>query len=157
MQNKQIQALAINQGNLNLDQIVGDNKLYPIIEGYTTIKSRRCLVAVTSDMKTLIRKDQMDEGVVDIPLIIRKIFPTASTWHGVSIPDLTEDKQKALSKLKNLGLDSATQSILPMYLVNKNRLNNPNDLRVFMPRKIIDVKSGSTNDVVTPMLSLIHI
>lgn len=151
IQNKQIQAEAVGLGGLQLDKIEGENQLYPIYEGYTTLEEKRCLIAFAQDKKTVLRYSPLREDTMDLPLVIRKIFPMATTWYGVSIPDLTEDKQRALSKLKNLGLDAAIQSILPMYLHADGRLKNPNDLRVFMPRKMIAVKGGNVDNVVAPL------
>ena len=79
IQNKQVQAEAMNKGSLMLDKIEGENQLFPIFEGYTTFDGKRCFIAVTQDKQTVLRYDEYDKDTMDLPLVIRKVFPMVTT------------------------------------------------------------------------------
>ena len=64
------------------------------------------------------------------PMIDRPIYPIAHDWDGVSIPDLTEDKQRARSVMQNLGIKIAKTGLNPGYLYDTNKIKNKSDLNV---------------------------
>ena len=74
-------------------------------------------------------------------------MPHASS--SVSIPDLIEDKQRGKAVLINLGMESAIADLYPMYLYNKKKIKNKNDLN-FEFNKFIGV-NGSVADTMTPI------
>ncbi|MBM3283377.1 hypothetical protein FJY90_03935, partial [Candidatus Gottesmanbacteria bacterium] len=62
------------------------------------------------------------------PIIDRPLYPTAHDFDGTSIPDLTEDKQRARAVAQNLGLRAMKADLYPMYIYDSNKILNPKDL-----------------------------
>ena len=73
----------------------------------------------------------------------------ATDWDGVSIPDLTEDKQRARAVLLNIGLQSAKADVTPTYLFDQTRIKNKNDLN-FKINKFIGV-DGRVDNAIAPV------
>lgn len=86
------------------------------------------------------------------PLIDRPLYPTSHDWDGTSIPDLTEDKQRARAITQNLGISSMKADLYPMYIYDSNRITNRKDLdfnfNKFIP---IDSKDRSVADAIMPL------
>jgi len=126
-----------------------ENAEYALLDWYTHIKGKKYLVTVGNSQTKLVRLTLIKEDIW--PAINRKLFPSAHDWDGVSVPDLTEDKQRARAILQNLGLMSAKADVEPMYLFNEDRIKNRSDLR-FGFNKFIRVQgAGAVNDAVQPM------
>ena len=87
------------------------------------------------------------------PIIDRPLYPTSHDWDGTSIPDLTEDKQRARAVAQNLGLKNMKADLYPMYIYNTNKITNRNDLNFDFDKYIgVNVKTGeSLNDSIEPM------
>lgn len=83
----------------------------------------------------------------------RPLFPTSHNWDGTSIPDLTEDKQRARAVAQNLGLDAMKADLYPMYIYNSNKIKNKNDLNFnfnkFIPAEVAD--GQSVLDAIQPL------
>src|SRR3990167_11372046 len=73
----------------------------------------------------------------------------AKDWDGVSIPDLTEDKQRARAVLLNIGMTSAKGEVPPTYLFDQTRIKNKNDLN-FRINKFIPV-DGRVDNAIAPV------
>ncbi|MCR4306303.1 MAG: hypothetical protein NUV73_04445 [Candidatus Daviesbacteria bacterium] len=82
-------------------------------------------------------------------VIDRPLYPTSHDWDGTSIPDITEDKQRARAIATNLGLDAMKADLYPMYIFDTNRIKNRNDLN-FNFNKFIP-SDGPTNGAIEPM------
>jgi hypothetical protein len=79
------------------------------------------------------------------PVVHRKLFPTAHQWDSVSIPDLTEDKQRLRAILLNLGIKQMKSGLFGMYLYDKNKIKNKADLNFDFDKQIpVDVKKGDS-------------
>lgn len=79
------------------------------------------------------------------PIIDRPLYPTSHDWDGTSIPDLTEDKQRARAVAQNLGLKAMKADLYPMYIYNTNKISNKNDLNFDFDKYIAaDLKPGET-------------
>ena len=72
------------------------------------------------------------------PVVERSIFPMSHEYDGVSVPDLTEDKQRKKAVLLNLGVNSAEAAEYPMYLFDQTKIRNKSDLN-FEQNKFIPV------------------
>lgn len=85
--------------------------------------------------------------------IDRPLYPTSHNWDGTSIPDLTEDKQRARAVAQNLGLNAMKADLYPMYIYDTNRIKNKGNLgfnfNKFIPA---DVQPGqSVEGSIVPM------
>jgi hypothetical protein len=124
-----------------------ENYEYTLLEWFTTVDGEKKIITTANGNKLVVREQDINGD--RWPIIDRALFPIAHDWDGVSIPDLIEDKQRARAKMINLGLDSAIADLHPMYLYNKKKIRNKNDLN-FAFNKMVGV-SGDVNNAVMPM------
>lgn len=125
-----------------------NNYEFNLLNWFTTIKNKKYLVTLGNSRSLLIRLIPLNYGGL-WPIIDRALYPMAHDWDGVSIPDITEDKQRARAILLNLGLKSAKGDAMPQYLFDRTRIKNTNDLNS-RHSKYIPV-DGRTDGAVMPM------
>lgn len=105
--------------------LVGANQDYRMLEWFTFFKgkddTKAKLVFVTlgNKRKLITRYKVLDE--LDMPIIDRRIYPNG-TFDGVSIMDLTEDKQRGRATIQNLALKAVKAGVHPMYLFNSTKV-----------------------------------
>lgn len=125
-----------------------NNYEFNLLNWFTTIQGEKYLVTLGNCRSTLIRLVKLNYD--DIwPIVDRTLYPMAHDWDGVSIPDLTEDKQRMRAVLLNLGMISAKADALPRYLYDKNRIKNTNDLN-YRANKYIGV-DGRVDNAMQPV------
>lgn len=122
----------------------GDNATYRCLEWVTNYKGKLILATLSDNRKRVIRYTELKGKY--IPIIDRALYPIANDWDGVSIPDLTEDKQRTRAKLTNLGVKVAESGLYPMYLFDTNRIKNRADLN-YEQNKFIGVDGNPTGAV----------
>jgi len=87
------------------------------------------------------------------PIIDRPLYPTSHDWDGTSIPDLTEDKQRARAVAQNLGLQAMTADLYPMSIYDTNKISNRKDLKwgfnKFIP---VDPKGERLDTAIMPIM-----
>lgn len=147
------EARAMAQGytrNSTAEESLGkfNNYEFNLLNWFTTIKGERYLVTLGNCRTTLVKLVKLKYGK-RWPIIDRPFYPMSHDWDGVSIPDLTEDKQRAKAILMNLGLKSATSEALPQYLYDNTRIKNKNDLN-WKRDKFIGV-TGRVDNAVQPL------
>jgi len=84
------------------------------------------------------------------PIMERLLYPTSHDWDGTSIPDLTEDKQRARAVAQNLAMDAFKFDVYATYLFDSTKIKNRNDLNPGM-NKFIPVSDGSPEGAVVPL------
>jgi len=126
-----------------------DNYEFQLLNWVTHIKGKKYFVTLGNRNTLLIRLTEIDKYNDRWPIEDRTLYPMAHDWDGVSIPDLTEDKQRARALLQNLALKSAKSDALPQYLFDKNKIKNKNDLN-WKHDKFIGV-DGSTDNAILPV------
>jgi len=67
----------------------------------------------------------------------RPLYPTAHDWDGTSIPDLTEDKQRARAIAQNLGMKAMYSDLHPSYVYDPKKITNRADLTRIAANKYI--------------------
>ena len=129
-----------------------ENYEYKILHWFTHYKGEKYLTSWANGRNLLIRFQKLN--IDRWPLIERRIFPMS---HGdvVSVPDLIEDKQRARAIMINLGMESAKADLYPMYLFNKDKIRNPNDLN-FGFNKFVPVRGNVDNTVQPIQKSVFH-
>lgn len=125
-----------------------NNYEFRLLDWFTTIKGKKYLVTLGNNRSVLVRLTRLDYGN-RWPIIDRALYPMAHDWDGVSIPDLTEDKQRARAVLTNIGLQSAKSDVTPSYLFDQNRIKNKNDLN-FRINKFVGV-DGRVDNAIAPI------
>ena len=124
------------------------NYEFSLLEWFTSIKGKKCLVTLGNERSTVVRYQKLDYDD-KWPIIDRTLYPMAKDWDGVSIPDLTEDKQRARAVLLNIGMVSAKGEVTPTYLFDQTRIKNKNDLN-FRINKFIPV-DGRVDNAMMPV------
>lgn len=125
----------------------GDNATLRLREGFTRWNGKLCFVTFADNGKTVIRYQELDRKT--IPIVDRVLFPIPNTFDSPSIPDFTEDKQRARAVALNLSLKGVKANLHPMYLFNKNKIDERQDFN-FAFNKFIPVE-GDPNGAVVPM------
>ena len=125
-----------------------DNYEFRLLDWFTTIKGEKYLVTTGNNRSTIVRMLKLKFNN-RWPILDRALYPMASNWDGVSIPDLTEDKQRARAVLLNIGLESAKAEVTPSYLFDQTKIKNKNDLN-FKINKFIAV-DGQVNNAMQPV------
>ncbi len=125
-----------------------ENYEFRLLNWFTTIKGEKYLVTLGNSRSTLVRMIKLDYNG-KWPLLDRTLYPMAADWDGVSIPDLTEDKQRGRAKLLNIAMESATAEVTPSYLFDKTKIKNYNDLNLKI-NKFIGI-DGPTDNAIVPV------
>lgn len=140
------------QGHDSINKLVrglsGDNQMIFVTKGITYWKGKMVYVVLSNDRKKVIRYKELD--FKRFPVIDRKLFPTAHSYVGVSIPDLIEDKQRARSVLQNLVLENAKYGLYPTYLYDSTKIKNKNDLNREM-NKHVGIDGAVSPNTITPI------
>jgi len=125
-----------------------NNYEFKLLNWFTTVKGKKYLVTLGNRRATIVRLIPLDR-YGRWPIVDRVLYPLAKDWDGVSIPDLTEDKQRARSLLINLGLKAEKVTDSPQYLFDQTKIKNKNDLN-FRFNKFIAV-DGAVDKAIMPM------
>lgn len=104
-----------------------NNYEFNLLNWFTTIKGEKYLVTLGNSRSIIVRLVKLKYNNL-WPLTDRTIYSMAHDWDGVSIPDLTEDKQRMRAVLINLGIKGAKADEMPRYLYDRKRIKNKNDL-----------------------------
>lgn len=125
-----------------------ENYEFKLINWITHIKGVKYLVTLANNRSVIIRYLKL-KNQNRWPITDRCLYPMAHDWDGVSIPDLTEDKQRARAVLLNIGLASAKADVIPTYLFDQTKIKNKNDLN-FRINKFVGV-DGRIDNVLAPV------
>lgn len=125
------------------------NYEFPLVEWYTHFKGKKILVTLAEERTKIVRFERLHRYNGKWPITDRALYPMAKDWDGVSIPDLTEDKQRARAVLLNIGMISAKGEVTPTYVFDQTRIKNKNDLN-FKVNKFIGV-DGRVDNAIAPI------
>lgn len=131
-----------------------ENYEFRLLNWVTTIQGKKYLVTLGNSRTTLVRLLELDYNG-KWPILDRTLYPMAANWDGVSIPDLTEDKQRGRAKLLNIAMESATAEVTPSYLFDQTRIKNKNDLNLRI-NKFIAVDGRVDNAMMPVQKSTAH-
>lgn len=88
-------------------------------------------------------------GGCDYPIVVKKMFPESHTFWANSVPDIIEDKHRALNVLYNLVLIKAKSYAMPPYFYDVDRLIERNALLQQEIKQHIPVR-GDPSTVISP-------
>lgn len=141
---------------------LGSNAMYDVTVWYTHWdggndgKPEKYKVFLVNDREKVVGIQKINRKVgkrTIFPIVDKFLYPTAHDWDGTSIPDLTEDKQRARAVAQNLGLKSLKADLYPMYVYDSNRIRNRNDLNFefnkFVPADVPE--GGSVAGAILPI------
>lgn len=140
------------------ESLLGDNGEYDLVAWYTHFNHnggvRKVKVWLANDMRDVVGIQDLEP--VDTPewlsrwkIIDRPLYPHSHDYDGTSIPDLTEDKQRARAIAINLGMRAMKSSLYANYLYDSTRITNRNDLKTGF-NKMIPV-DGRTDNAIEPV------
>lgn len=122
-----LEALFGNDANSIPTNLYGNTE-FNLLEWVTIWKGRKVLVVLGNNMTTIHRFTDLGKTSDIWQLHDRPLYPTAHTFQGISIPDLTEDKQRQKSVGLNLALKTMKANLYPGYIYNEKQIKNPTDL-----------------------------
>jgi len=111
---------------LKLDNALTENYEESLIQWFTHYGGKKYIFELAKDKTLIVRVIPIDDD--EWPIAERTIFPISHDFDGVSVMDLTEDKQRHRAVLANLGLDIAKSELYPMRLFDQNKIKNRNNL-----------------------------
>jgi len=133
------------------EEALGANAEYTILEWHTHWRmgdhTQKIKVWLANDRGKLAGFQVLKEKFWKV--IDRPLYPTSHDWFGTSIPDLTEDKQRARAVAQNLGMNAMKADLYPRYLYDTNKGISKNDL-TFDFNKHIGV-DGPTTGALEPV------
>lgn len=133
---------------------VKKQKLYPLVQWFTCIDGSDYLVEAGNEGNTIVRLQKL---TLDYwPLEASRIYPDPHTLWTPGCPDFTEDKQRARAVLQNYTLDAAKLDVLPMWLFDKNKIKNKQQLRDWKAGKMIEGENLDGNAIFPMTKPSIH-
>jgi hypothetical protein len=133
---------------------VDKNKYYALLQWFTSIDGQRYLVEAGNQGETVVRLQKI---TLDYwPVEISRVYPDPHTLWTPGCPDFTEDKQRARAILQNYTLDAAKMDVLPMYLFDKAKIKNKQQLRDFRAGKMIEGEGIDANTIIPLTKPSIH-
>lgn len=134
-QNAQLRSAAQGTGDISKrSEVKGDNSSIRLFEWFTHYKGKKILVTTTSDKKTIVRYTELPTSYW--PIVDRPMYPISHDWDGVSIPDLTEDKQRGRAIVQNLALKGVKTGQHPTYAYDSNKIKNRGNLNIDFDKHI---------------------
>lgn len=113
-----------------------ENKAYPLVQWFTWIDGKRYRIEAGNERKTIVKIAPVKTDYWQLQE--HRIFPDPHYFITPGTPDFTEDKQRARAVLQNYTLDAAKMDVLPMYLFDKAKIKNKQQLRDFKAGKWIE-------------------
>lgn len=127
----------------------GSNEDYEVLEWYTHFNGKKIYTVWGNGIGVLLHYKEQENDYWDV--LERSLYPVGFDFHGTSIPDLVEDKQRLIAIALNLGIDYMKADLHPTYLYSSERIKNRADLN-FGFNKFIPVEGiGDPAGAVRPL------
>ena len=140
-----------NDNKKSKEASLGVNAEYDLMLWYTHFeyegKIQKVKVWLANGMNDVVGVKPL--GNNDWGLIRRPLYPNSHDQDGVSIPDLTEDKQRARAVAMNLGMRAMKTDLYANYLYDSTKITNRNDLKAGF-NKMIPV-DGTPQGAIEPV------
>lgn len=139
-----------------VDTFVPSEGIYQILEHAMYINGDKYIVQFDRGMTKILRKLKLDldddvdhEGESLWPIVRKQVFREPHSVASVSVPDLIEDKHRALNVLLNLAYIAVKDEVNPIYLYDTSKVQNPSQFFQRQPNQHIAV--NDTSGAVLPM------
>lgn len=132
------------------------NKYYPLIQWFTMLNGKRYLIEAGNEGRTIVRATPLKTDYW--PLVESHIYPIPHSpiMSMPGCPDFTEDKQRARAILRNQTLEAAKLDVTPMWLFDKNKIKNKQQLRDWKAGKMIEGEGIDGNTMIPVTKPSIH-
>lgn len=129
------------------------NKYYVILEWFSTREGKKVHFFTDYNCSLLLKEEKFVFKDDEFPFVNYRFSPIPHTFWSISVPDLLEDKQRAMAVLLNLSLELEKLKLYPRYLFDSNAIQNIQDLKNVQFNKYIPVNAAgrSVRDIVAPM------
>lgn len=138
------------------DSIVPSSGIYQILEHAMYIDGDKYIVQTNRSITEVLRKVKLEleddpdhEGESLWPLVKKQVFREPHSSATVSVPDLIEDKHRALNVLFNLAYIAVKDEVNPLYLYDTTKVQNPSQFFQRQPNQHIAV--SSVDGAIAPM------
>lgn len=138
------------------DSIVPSSGIYQILEHAMYIDGKKHIVWLNRSMTMILRDEELDlnddpenEGESLWPIVRKHVFKEPHSSATVSVPDLIEDKHRALNVLFNLAYIAIKDEVNPLYLYDTTKVQNIAQFFQRQPNQHIAV--NDTTSAVVPM------
>lgn len=137
-----MESMGLSTDDINSASVMGgDNTRYEVIQWRTWFNGKRTLVVSDTNFRYVLRSAVID---VDRWMVnAKRLWSISHQFQGVSIPDLTEDKQRWKSVMLNTMIKTVRADLFPMYEYDESNIVNEGDLR-FGFNKFIAKKNANT-------------
>ena len=108
------------------EETLTENYQYRLLRWFTHIDGQKVIIWLANNRTLVVRVQKL--AYKTWPISERQIFPISHEYDGVSVPDLTEDKQRMKAVLINLGVDVAKADLYPMRVYDHSKIKNRNNL-----------------------------
>ena len=129
------QELSGGQSNdSNSEDSLGDNDLFKVLQWRTNFDGMKLRVELSNGMKLINRIQEVKHD--NWGITVKKCWPIAHQFRGVSVPDLTEDKQRKRSIIQNLGVKALQSQVYPRFVYDPDKIKNKADLKFGLNKHI---------------------
>lgn len=139
----------------SFENSIVENYEYSVLRWFTHVPdpktgiSKKYIVEIANNRMLPIRIIELKNNWW--PIIHRKFSPIAHDWDGVSIPDLTEDKQRYKATILNDLGDIVKAEVKPMYLFHEDRFRKTQDFTIKWGKWLPVKGAGPLEDAAKPL------
>ncbi len=108
------------------ESLTGDNRQITLLRWLTNFNGKKVIVELADGLTEVVRYIELKTDYW--PVFDRTLSPQTDSWDGVSISDMTEDKQRANARLLNNVLRSVETTVDPRYIYDKRVIRNKRTL-----------------------------
>ena len=116
------------------EEDLGDNNQYKGLLWRTNFDGMKVRVEIFNERKKICRIQEIKHD--NWGLISKHCWPIAHQFRGVSVPDMTEDKQRKRSVIQNLGIKALQAQIYPRFVYDPDKIRNKADLKFGLNKHI---------------------
>jgi len=116
------------------EEDLGDNNQYKGLLWRTNFDGKKIRVELFNERKLISRIQEIKYD--NWGLISKHCWPIAHQFRGVSVPDMTEDKQRKRSVIMNIAIKSAQAQLYPRFLYDPDKIRNKADLKFGLNKHI---------------------
>lgn len=124
-----VRRVAAKSGTANSSETASPNGIYQIYEHFThdPDTGKKVIVWTDKNISTILRTEELKDGdaeMTDWPLAVKKCFREPHSTISTSLPDIIEDKHRALNVLYNLSYIAAKDEANPIYVYRENGIKD---------------------------------
>lgn len=93
---------------------------------FTRFQKKNIVLTVGLEGEVILLAHEIKDD--ELPFVEMAVFPTPNDFHGVSVADLVEDKQRLKSVLTNLGIKLLDVNLNPKMAYDKTKIDDEQDL-----------------------------